>query len=338
MAYPPMPRFLELPVRAVVITAPGGPEVLNLEEVPDPVPGEGEVVVEVAAAGVNPADVMQRQGFYPPPPGASAYPGLECSGRIAAVGPGVSGWREGDSVCALMAGGGYAERVAVPAGQLLPIPGGVSLADAAALPEVACTVNASVFGQGRLAPGEVLLVHGGAGGLGTMAIQLGKARGAIVACTAGTPAKLERCRELGADLAISYRDDDFVAAVRDFTGGRGADVILDIMGAPYLARNIETLATSGRLLQIATRGGVHAEVDLGVLMRKRISIFASTLRARPVAQKSAVVADVRDQVWPLVAAGQVVPVIERTLPMTEVAQAHRLMEDGAHVGKILLVN
>jgi len=333
-----MPRFLELPVRAVVITAPGGPEVLNLEEVPDPVPGEGEVVVEVAAAGVNPADVMQRQGFYPPPPGASAYPGLECSGRIAAVGRGVSGWREGDSVCALMAGGGYAERVAVPAGQLLPIPGGVSLIDAAALPEVACTVNASVFGQARLAPGEVLLVHGGSGGIGTMAIQLAKARGAVVACTAGTPAKLERCRELGADLAISYRDQDFVTAVRDFTGGRGADVILDIIGAPYLARNIEALATSGRLLQISTRDGVRAEVDLGVLMRKRISIFASTLRARPVAEKAVIVADVREQVWPLVAAGQVGPVIDRRLPLAEAGQAQLLLENGTHVGKILLVN
>jgi len=325
-------------VRAVVITAPGGPEVLNLEEVPDPVPGEGEVVVEVAAAGVNPADVMQRQGFYPPPPGASAYPGLECSGRIAAVGRGVSGWREGDSVCALMAGGGYAERVAVPAGQLLPIPGGVSLIDAAALPEVACTVNASVFGQARLAPGEVLLVHGGSGGIGTMAIQLAKARGAVVACTAGTPAKLERCRELGADLAISYRDQDFVTAVRDFTGGRGADVILDIIGAPYLARNIEALATSGRLLQISTRDGVRAEVDLGVLMRKRISIFASTLRARPVAEKAVIVADVREQVWPLVAAGQVGPVIDRRLPLAEAGQAQLLLEHGTHVGKILLVN
>ena len=325
-------------MRAVVITAPGGPEVLNLEEVPDPVPGEGEVVVEVAAAGVNPADVMQRQGFYPPPPGASAYPGLECSGRIAAVGPGVSGWREGDSVCALMAGGGYAERVAVPAGQLLPIPGGVSLIDAAALPEVACTVNASVFGQARLAPGEVLLVHGGSGGIGTMAIQLAKARGALVACTAGTPAKLERCRELGADLAISYRDQDFVTAVRDFTGGRGADVILDIIGAPYLARNIEALATSGRLLQISTRDGVRAEVDLGVLMRKRISIFASTLRARPVAEKAVIVADVREQVWPLVAAGQVGPVIDRRLPLAEAGQAQLLLEHGTHVGKILLVN
>jgi putative PIG3 family NAD(P)H quinone oxidoreductase len=333
-----MPRFLELPVRAVVITAPGGPEVLNLEEVPDPVPGEGEVVVEVAAAGVNPADVLQRLGFYSPPPGASPYPGLECSGRITAVGPGVSGWREGDSVCALMAGGGYAELAAVPAGQLLPIPGGVGLTDAAALPEVACTVNASVFGQAKLAPGEVLLVHGGAGGIGTMAIQLAKARGAVVACTAGTPAKLERCRELGADLAISYRDDDFVPAVRDFTGGRGADVILDIIGAPYLARNIEALAIGGRLLQISIRAGGHAEVDLGVLMHKRISIFASTLRARPVAEKSVVVADVKEQVWPLVAAGQVVPVIERTLPLAEAAQAHRLLDDGSHVGKILLVN
>jgi NADPH:quinone reductase-like Zn-dependent oxidoreductase len=205
------------------------------------------------------------------------------------------------------------------------------------LPEVACTVNASVFGQARLAPGEVLLVHGGAGGIGTMAIQLAKARGAIVACTAGTPAKLERCRELGADLAISYRDDDFVAAVLDFTGGRGTDVILDIVGAPYLSRNIESLATGGRLVQLSVREGGRAEVDLGVLMRKRISIFASTLRARPVAEKSVIVGDVRDQVWPLVAAGQVVPVIEAKLPLAEAAQAHRLLEDSSHIGKILLV-
>jgi putative PIG3 family NAD(P)H quinone oxidoreductase len=325
-----------LPVRAVVITTPGGPEVLSLEEVPDPVPGEGEVLVEVTAAGVNPADVMQRLGFYPPPPGASAYPGLECSGRIIQVGPGVSGWQVGDSVCALMAGGGYAELAAVPAGQLLPIPAGVSLADAAALPEVACTVHGSVFGQAALAPGEVLLVHGGAGGIGTMAIQLAKARGATVACTAGTAEKLERCRELGADHAISYRDEDFVTAVKDFTGGRGADVILDIIGAPYLARNIDALATGGRLLQISVRDGAQAEVNLGVLMRKRITIYASTLRARPVPEKTVIVGAVRDQVWPLVAAGQVVPVIERTLPMAEAAQAHRLIEDGGHVGKILL--
>jgi len=202
---------------------------------------------------------------------------------------------------------------------------------------VACTVNASVFGQARLAPGEVLLVHGGAGGIGSMAIQLAKARGAIVACTAGTPAKLERCREIGADLAISYRDEDFVAAVKEFTGGRGADVILDIIGAPYLARNIEALATGGRLLQISVRDGAQAEVNLGVLMRKRVTIYASTLRARPVAEKTVIVGDVRDQVWPLVSGGQVMPVIERTLPLAEAAQAHRLIDDGTHVGKILLV-
>jgi putative PIG3 family NAD(P)H quinone oxidoreductase len=279
---------------------------------------------------------MQRMGFYPPPPGASAYPGLECSGRITQVGPGVSGWQVGDSVCALMAGGGYAELVAVPAGQLLPIPDGVSLADAAALPEVACTVHASVFGQAGLAPGEVLLVHGGAGGIGTMAIQLAKARGATVACTAGSAAKLDRCRELGADHAISYRDEDFVTAVKDFTGGRGADVILDIVGAPYLARNIDALATSGRLVQISVRDGARAEIDLGVLMRKRITIYASTLRARPVPEKTVIVSAVRDQVWPLVASGQVAPVIDRTLPLAEAAQAHRLIEDGGHVGKVLL--
>jgi putative PIG3 family NAD(P)H quinone oxidoreductase len=325
-----------MPVRAVVITTSGGPEVLSLQEVPDPVPGEGEVLVEVTAAGVNPADVMQRMGFYPPPPGASAYPGLECSGRITQVGPGVSGWQVGDSVCALMAGGGYAELVAVPAGQLLPIPDGVSLADAAALPEVACTVHASVFGQAGLAPGEVLLVHGGAGGIGTMAIQLAKARGATVACTAGSAAKLDRCRELGADHAISYRDEDFVTAVKNFTGGRGADVILDIVGAPYLARNIDALATSGRLVQISVRDGARAEIDLGVLMRKRITIYASTLRARPVPEKTVIVSAVRDQVWPLVASGQVAPVIDRTLPLAEAAQAHRLIEDGGHVGKVLL--
>jgi putative PIG3 family NAD(P)H quinone oxidoreductase len=332
-----MPRSLEQPVRAVVITSPGGPEVLSMTEVPDPVPGPGEVLVQVVAAGVNPADAMQRMGLYPPPPGAPAYPGLECSGRITGVGPEVSGWHEGDSVCALLSGGGYAERVAVPAGQLLPIPAGVSLADAAALPEVACTVNAAVFTQARLAPGEVLLIHGGAGGIGTMAIQLAKARGAVVACTAGTPAKLERCRELGADLAISYRDEDFVAAVHEFTGGRGANVILDIMGAPYLARNVDALATNGRLVVISIRGGGRAEIDLGTLMRKRISVSASTLRARPAEDKAAVVADVRDQVWPLVGAGQVAPVIDRVLPMAEAAQAHRVLEEGSHVGKILLV-
>jgi putative PIG3 family NAD(P)H quinone oxidoreductase len=325
-------------MRAVVITSPGGPEVLRLTEVPDPVPGPGEVVIDVAAAGLNRADVLQRMGGYPPPPGAPPYPGLECSGRVSAVGPGVTGWQAGDEVCALLAGGGYAERVAVPQGQLLPIPDGVSLVDAASLPEAACTVHSTVISQVNLAAGETLLVHGGAGGIGTMAIQLAKALGAQVACAAGTPSKLAFCTELGADLAISYADDDFVAAIVSFTGGRGADVILDIMGAPYLARNLAALATGGRLVVIATRGGTTAEADLGLLMRKRASILASTLRARPVAEKTAIVGAVAEQVWPLVAAGQVRPVIERVLPLAEAAQAHRLLDAGTHIGKILLVS
>jgi putative PIG3 family NAD(P)H quinone oxidoreductase len=325
-------------MRAIVITTPGGPDVLRLEEVPDPVPGPGEVLVEVTAAGVNRADAMQREGGYPPPPGAPPYPGLECSGRISAVGPDVTGWRSGDEICALLAGGGYAERVAIPQGQLLPIPEGVTLIEAAALPEAACTLQATVFQQARLRPGETLLVHGGAGGIGTVAIQIAKALGVKLACTAGSPAKLARCRELGADLAISYRDEDFTAAVRDFTEGRGADVILDIMGAPYLQRNLEALATGGRLMVISLRGGSRAEADLGLLMRKRASIIASTLRARPLAEKAVIVAEVREHIWPLVGSGKVVPVIERVLPMAEAAQAHRLLDDGSHVGKILLVN
>jgi putative PIG3 family NAD(P)H quinone oxidoreductase len=325
-------------MRAIVITVPGGPDVLRLEEVPDPVPGPGEALVEVTAAGINRADAMQREGSYPPPPGAPVYPGLECSGRISAVGSGVTGWRIGDEVCALLAGGGYAEQVAVPQGQLLPIPGGVTLTEAAALVEAACTLEATVFQQARLAPGETLLVHGGAGGIGTMAIQLAKAFGARVACTAGSPAKLARCRELGADVAISYRDDDFTTAVRDFTDGRGADVILDIMGGPYLQRNLETLATGGRLMVISMRGGGVGQADLGLLMRKRASILASTLRARPLAEKTAIVAGVREHIWPLISAGQVSPVIEQVLPMADAADAHRLLDDGSHVGKILLVN
>ncbi|HEV3294793.1 MAG TPA: NAD(P)H-quinone oxidoreductase [Streptosporangiaceae bacterium] len=325
-------------MRAVVITSPGGPEVLSLTDVPDPVPSPGEVLIEVVAAGVNRADVLQRMGGYPPPPGTPPYPGLECSGRISAVGPGVTGWQAGDEVCALLAGGGYAERVAVPQGQLLPIPGGVSLVDAAGLPEAACTVHATVVSQAHLAAGETLLVHGGAGGIGTMAIQLAKSLGAQVACTAGTPAKLAFCTELGADLAISYVDDDFVAAVGSLTGGHGADVILDIMGGPYLARNLAALATGGRLVVLSTRGGARAEADLGLMMHKRASILASTLRARPPAEKAAIVAAVAEQVWPLVSAGQVRPVIEHVLPMADAAQAHRLLDAGAHIGKILLVS
>src|SRR5579871_6649792 len=231
-------------MRAITVPAPGGPDVLILTEVPDPVPAAGEVVIDIAAAGLNRADLLQRQGLYPPPPGAPPYPGMECSGTIAAVGEGVTAWQPGDQVCALLAGGGYADQVAVPAGQVLPVPEGVGLVEAAALPEVACTVHSNVITLARLSPGETLLVHGGASGIGSFAIQLGKALGVTVACTAGTPAKLERCRALGADLAISYRDEDFVTAVSDFTGGRGADVILDVMGASYLMRNLTALASN----------------------------------------------------------------------------------------------
>jgi putative PIG3 family NAD(P)H quinone oxidoreductase len=323
-------------MRAVVITEPGGPDVLQLAEVPDPAAGPGEALVEIVGAGVNRADLMQRQGLYPPPPGAPPYPGLECSGRITALGQGTDGWAVGDEVCALLGGGGYAQQVAVPAGQLLPLPAGVTLTDAAGLPEVTCTVHSNVFQSARLQPGETLLVHGGASGIGTMAIQLGHEHGARVVCTAGTPAKLDGCRELGADLAVNYNTEDFVEAVRDFTGGRGADVILDIMGAAYLARNVAALAAGGRLVVIGMQGGTRADLDLGMLLGKRASIHATTLRARPTPEKAAIVAAVREQVWPLIAAGRVRPVIDRVLPMAEAPQAHRLMESGSHIGKILL--
>jgi putative PIG3 family NAD(P)H quinone oxidoreductase len=324
-------------MRAVVITEPGGPEVLQWEEVPDPEPGPGEVLIDVAAAGVNRADLLQRQGHYPPPPGAPPYPGMEVSGRIVATGADVTGWQPGDEVCALMAGGGYAEKVAVPAGQVLPVPTGLSVVDAAALPETTCTVYSNLVQVGRLRAGETLLVHGGASGIGTTAIQLGQALGARVICTAGSPAKLERCRELGADVAISYRDEDFVEVIKDVTGGHGADVILDIMGASYLARNLAALATEGRLVIIGRQGGNRAELDLGLLQSKRASIHATTLRNQPVAEKSAIVAAVIDQVWPLVSAGTVTPVIHETVPMAEAAKAHRLLEEGGHTGKVLLV-
>jgi putative PIG3 family NAD(P)H quinone oxidoreductase len=324
-------------MRAVVITEPGAPEVLRWLEVPDPFPGPGDVVIEVAASGVNRADLMQREGHYPPPPGAPPYMGLECSGRVRSVGEGVTGWRPGDEVCALLAGGGYAEQVVVPAGQLLPVPVQVDMTTAAAFPETACTVYANVFQLARLTAGETLLVHGGSSGIGTMAIQLGKAFGATVACTAGSPQKLTRCRELGADVAINYRDEDFVAALLDATDGAGADVILDIMGASYLARNLAVLATGGRLVIIGRQGGSRAEIDLGVLQGKRASVYATTLRARPAHEKAMVVAAVRDHVWPLIDAGKVAAVIDRELPMSQAAQAHRAMASSEHIGKIVLL-
>jgi putative PIG3 family NAD(P)H quinone oxidoreductase len=324
-------------MRAVVITEPGEPEVLRWLEVPDPEPGPGEVVIEVAASGVNRADLMQREGHYPPPPGAPPYPGLECSGRIRAVGEGVMDWQPGDQVCALLAGGGYAEQVLVPAGQLLPVPGELDVVVAAAFPEAVCTVYSNVFQLAGLASGETLLVHGGSSGIGTTAIQLGKAFGARVACTAGSASKLARCRELGADVTINYREEDFVAAVKDATGGVGADVILDIMGASYLARNLDALAINGRLAIIGRQGGSRAEIDLGVLQGKRASVYATTLRARPPAEKAEVVAAVRDNVWPLIGTGRLAAVIDRELPMSQAPQAHRAMSASEHIGKILLL-
>ncbi|GAU66612.1 putative oxidoreductase [Streptomyces sp. NBRC 110611] len=323
-------------MRAITIPEPGGPEALVWAEVPDPQPAEGEVLIDVAASAVNRADLLQRQGFYDPPPGASPYPGLECSGRISAVGPGVHGWAVGDEVCALLAGGGYAEKVAVPAGQVLPVPAGLDLVTAAALPEVTCTVWSNVFMIAHLRPGETLLVHGGASGVGTMAIQLAKAVGARVAVTAGSPEKLARCAELGADILIDYREQDFVQEIRKATDGQGADVILDIIGAKYLQRNVKALAVSGRLAVIGLQGGVKAELNLAALMAKRGAITGAGLRARPLNEKAAIVAAVREHVWPLIVNGQVRPVVDRTLPMAEVAEAHRVVDAGLHVGKVVL--
>ncbi|MGW7206421.1 NAD(P)H-quinone oxidoreductase [Streptomyces sp. NPDC054837] len=324
-------------MRAITIPEPGGPESLVWDEAPDPVPGEGEVLVEVVASAVNRADILQRQGFYDPPPGASPHPGLECSGRVVETGPGVSGWAVGDEVCALLSGGGYAEKVVVPAGQLLPVPKGVDLRQAAALPEVTCTVWSNVFMISHLRPGETLLVHGGSSGIGTMAIQLAKAVGAKVAVTAGTKEKLDHCAGLGADILVNYREQDFVAEVKQATGGAGADVILDNMGAKYLDRNVQTLAVNGRLAIIGMQGGIKGELNIAALLGKRAAISATSLRARPPAEKTAIVAAVREHVWPLLDGGHVRPVVDREIPMSDAAAAHRVVEESGHVGKVLLV-
>ncbi|MGZ4684787.1 NAD(P)H-quinone oxidoreductase [Oryzihumus sp.] len=323
-------------MKAITIPTPGGPDALVLADVPDPEPGPGEVLVEVAAAGVNRADLQQRIGVYPPPPGAPEYPGLEVSGTVAAVGSEVTGWSVGDQVCALLAGGGYAEKVAVPAGQLLPVPSGVSLVEAAALPEVVCTVWSNVFMTANLLPGQTLLVHGGSSGIGTMAIQLAREIGAHVAVTAGSSDKLEACQALGAEILVNYKDQDFVEELDRATAGHGADVILDNMGAKYLARNVQALATNGRLVIIGFQGGVKAELDLSVLMRKRAAVISTGLRARPVEEKAAIVAAVREHVWPLVEAGRVKPVVHRTFPLAQAPDAHRELDAGTHIGKVLL--
>ena len=323
-------------MRAITLPAPGNADALVPADVPDPVAGPGEVLLDVVATAVNRADVLQRKGFYDPPPGASPYPGLECAGRVAALGEGVQGWAVGDEVCALLSGGGYATRVAVPQGQLLPVPEGLDLLSAAALPEVACTVWSNVFSLARLSAGEVLLVHGGTSGIGTLALQLAVHAGARVLCTVGSAEKAERAQELGAERAIRYRDEDFVEVVRELTGGRGADVVLDNMGAAYLTRNVDALAVGGRLVVIGLQGGARAELDLGALLAKRASVHATSLRARPPEDKARIVADVRAHVWPAVASGAVRPVIDTVLPLEQAAQAHRLMESSRHIGKIVL--
>ncbi|GAB3749797.1 NAD(P)H-quinone oxidoreductase [Yimella radicis] len=323
-------------MRAVTLPEFGDESVLTLAEVPDPQPGSGEVVIDVAAAGVNRADLLQRQGHYPPPKGESAIPGLEVSGTISAVGDDVDGWSVGAEVCAVLAGGGYAEKVAVPAGQLLPVPSGVSLIDAAGLPEVACTVWSNIVMTAHLQEGEVFLQHGGSSGIGTMSIQVARALGARVAVTAGSAEKLERCRELGAEILIDYKQQDFVEQIKDAADGRGADVILDVIGAKYLARNVSALAPDGRLVIIGMQGGAKAELNIGALLAKRGSVIATSLRGRDKADKERIVAEVRKHLWPLIESGQIKPVIDRTMPLDQVADAHRLLNDSTHIGKVLL--
>jgi putative PIG3 family NAD(P)H quinone oxidoreductase len=323
-------------MRAVIAPDPGGPDALVVADLPDPKPGPGELVIDMAATAVNRADTLQRQGFYPPPPGASDVLGLECSGVVSAVGEGVEAWSVGDEVCALLAGGGYGEKVLVPAGQVMPVPDGLDLVTAGALPEVACTVWSNVFMIAGLREDETLLVHGGGGGIGTFAIQLAHALGARVLTTAGSEEKLEVCRSLGADVAINYREQDFVEEVAKATDGKGADVILDNMGAKYLPRNVDALATEGRLVVIGMQGGTKAELDLGVLMRKRGAVIATSLRARPVDEKAAICASVVEHVWPIVADGAIRVLVHTSLPLEEAGEAHRIMEASDHIGKIVL--
>lgn len=323
-------------MRATVVEGTGREARMTWADVPDPVVGAGEVLVRVRATAVNRADILQRKGFYPSPPGASTILGLECSGTVEALGDGVESWSVGDEVCALLSGGGYAELVAVPAGQLMPVPDGVDLVTAAALPEVVCTVWSNVVMVAGLRPGETLLVHGGASGIGTCAIQLARELDARVAVTAGSAAKLQRCAELGAQVLVDYHEQDFVEVVREATGGRGADVVLDNMGAKYLARNVDVLAPNGRLVVIGLQGGVTAELDLGRLMGKRGAVIATTLRSRPDEEKAAICASVVEHVWPLVADGRYLPVVDRVMTLDDADAAHAVVEASEHVGKVLL--
>jgi len=321
---------------AIEIREPGEPDVLVPVEWPMPVPAAGEILIKVAAAGINRPDVFQRRGRYPPPPGASDIPGLEVAGAVAEVGAGVTEWTKGAVVCALVAGGGYAEYCTAPAPQCLPVPRGMDLVAAAAIPETFFTVWTNVFERGRLVAGESMLVHGGSSGIGTTAIQLARARGARVFATAGSADKCAACERLGAERCINYRDADFVAAIKSLTNGRGVDVVLDIVGADYFARNLDALAVDGRLVEIATLSGAKAEINIQAIMQRRLTITGSTLRARPVLEKGAIAAALRREVWPLLETGAVKPIVFKTFPLRQAADAHRLMESGVHIGKIVL--
>ncbi|PYR52187.1 MAG: NAD(P)H-quinone oxidoreductase [Acidobacteria bacterium] len=321
---------------AIEIREPGEPEVLVPTERPKPAPAAGEVLIKVAAAGVNRPDVFQRRGRYPPPPGASDIPGLEVSGTIVALGADVHDWRVGDPVCALVTGGGYAELCAAPAPQCLPVPRGMDLVTAAAIPETFFTVWTNVFERGRLQAGESILVHGGSSGIGTAAIQLAQARGSRVFATAGSAEKCAACERLGAERAVNYREADFVAVVRELTAGRGVDIVLDMVGGDYFARNVDALALEGRLVEIATLHGVKAELNIQTIMQRRLTITGSTLRARPVADKAAIAVALRQHVWPLLESGAVKPIVHATFPLRDAAEAHRVMESSAHIGKLVL--
>jgi NADPH:quinone reductase len=323
-------------MQQIDIAQPGPPEVLVLRSVPTPVPAAGEVLIRVRAAGINRADVLQRMGHYPPPPGASPVPGLEIAGTIVEIRPGGKRWSQGDSVCALLAGGGYSEYAVAPAAQCLPIPPGFSAVEAAALPEACFTVWVNVFQLGRLARGESALIHGGTSGVGTTAIQLAHAFGAQVFTTAGSAAKCAACLRLGADAAINYRDADFAVEIPRLTGGRGVDVILDMVGGSYTAKNLSVLAIGGRLVQIAFMESSRVELDLRAVMTKQLTITGSTLRGRPVEQKGAIARELEDRVWPILAEGRFRSVIDKVYPLAEAAAAHRRMESGEHIGKIVL--
>ncbi|PSS24677.1 Quinone oxidoreductase [Actinidia chinensis var. chinensis] len=324
-------------MKAIVITSPGGPEVLQLLEVDDPKVEDDDVLIRIAAAALNRADTLQRKGRHPPPKGASEYLGVECSGTVEAVGKNVARWKIGDQVCALLGGGGYAEKVAVPAGQVLPVPAGVSLKDAASLPEVACTVWSTVFTMCKLSAGETFLVHGGSSGIGTYAIQIAKYMRAKVFVTAGSEEKLAACKDLGADVCINYKTEDFVARVKEETQGKGVDVILDSIGGPYYQRNLDSLNLDGRLFLLGFMSGTVTQVDLKVMQARRLTVQSAGLRNRSLENKASIVSEVEKNVWPAIVEGKVKPVVYKCLPLSEAADAHRLIESGDHIGKILLV-